>query len=90
MSNTTVKEIVTSVEELQGEIDQLKASIRDVYEKARDANLNVKAIKQIIRERKLSEAEAKEFRDVVEQYRVQMGMGPLFDVIQRGAPEAAE
>jgi len=27
---------------------------------------------------------------VVEQYRVQMGMGPLFDVIQRGAPEAAE
>lgn len=62
------------IERLEDERKALKIDIKEVFEEAKSANFDVKAIKELLKIRKKDELERQEQEYVVEQYRRALGI----------------
>ena len=62
------------IERLEEERKALQLDIKEVFEEAKSANFDVKAIKELLKIRKKDELERQEQEYVVEQYRRALGI----------------
>lgn len=62
------------IERLEEERKVLQIDIKEVFEEAKSANFDVKAIKELLKIRKKDELERQEQEYVVEQYRRALGI----------------
>lgn len=62
------------IERLEEERKALQIDIKEVFEEAKSANFDVKAIKELLKIRKKDELERQEQEYVVEQYRHALGI----------------
>lgn len=62
------------IERLEEERKDLQIDIKEVFEEAKSANFDVKAIKELLKIRKKDELERQEQEYVVEQYRRALGI----------------
>jgi uncharacterized protein (UPF0335 family) len=88
IDNERLINLVERIETNQAQIDELKSHERDLYKGAKSAGFDVKAIRQIIRERKKDADEVEEFETLVATYKRALGMldgTPLGDAAVRSA-----
>ncbi|GGD05227.1 DUF2312 domain-containing protein [Pyruvatibacter mobilis] len=69
-----LKSIVERVERLEEEKAALAADIRDVYAEAKGNGYDVKALRRVVRERKLDRAEFQEQEAIIDLYRHALGL----------------
>lgn len=74
-----LKSIIGRVERLEEEKTALAADIRDVFAEAKGSGFDVKAIRQIIKLRKLDASELEEQETILDTYRRALGMLPELD-----------
>jgi uncharacterized protein (UPF0335 family) len=74
-----LKSIIGRVEKLEEEKTTVSADIREVFAEAKGAGFDVKAIRQIIKIRKLDAAELEEQETILDTYRRALGMLPELD-----------
>ena len=74
-----LKSIIGRVEKLEEEKTGIAADIRDVFTEAKGAGFDVKAIRQIIKIRKLDAQELEEQETIFDTYRRALGMLPELD-----------
>lgn len=75
-----LKSIIGRVEKLEEEKASLAADIRDVFSEAKGNGFDVKAIRTIIKMRKMDASEREEAETVLDTYCHALGMTPdLFD-----------
>lgn len=87
-----------SIERLEEQKRQIAEAIRDKKAEARKAGFDTKAMNQMLRERRMDQAERSEFQAICETYRAALGMlggTPLGDYARRrlagqAEPEAPE
>jgi uncharacterized protein (UPF0335 family) len=65
------------VERLADECDGLKQDIRDVYAEAKESDLDVKALRRVIRERAKDQFKRKAEDEKFDEYWVALGMADL-------------
>lgn len=63
-----LRTIIERIERLEEEKAALAADIRDVYAEAKGAGFDVKVLRQIIRLRKLDQADRKEQEEILDLY----------------------
>lgn len=73
-SKERLKSFVERIENLEDEKKGLSEDIRDVYSEAESAGFDKKALREIIKLRKISNAERKEHEAVVDLYLGSLGM----------------
>jgi uncharacterized protein (UPF0335 family) len=79
-----LKSIIGRVEKLEDEKAALAADIRDVFAEAKGNGFDIKAIRTILRMRKMDAQEREEAETVLDTYLMAMGMMPdLFDGEER-------
>ena len=66
--------IIARIEAVTEEKDHLAADIRDIYNEAKGNGFDPKAIRQIVRLRKLSKAERQEQEALIDLYAHALGM----------------
>ena len=66
--------IVDRIERLNEERKALGADIKDIYQEAKSSGFDVKALRELIRFRKMRQAEADELEALVDTYRHALGM----------------
>lgn len=69
-----LRSIVDRIERLEEERKALGADIKDIYQEAKSAGFDVKALRQLLRLRKMRQAEADELEALVDTYRHALGM----------------
>lgn len=69
-----LKAFVERIERLEEEKAALAADIRDVYAEAKGNGFDVKALRRVIRERRLDRAELQEQEAMVDLYRAALGL----------------
>ncbi|WP_422019836.1 DUF2312 domain-containing protein [Pyruvatibacter mobilis] len=69
-----LKSIVERIERLEEEKAALAADIRDVYAEAKGNGYDVKALRRVVRERKLDRAEFQEQEAIIDLYRHALGL----------------
>jgi len=74
-----LKSIIGRVEKLEEEKSGIAADIRDVFAEAKGSGFDVKAIRQIIKLRKLDAQEMEEQETILDTYRRALGMLPELD-----------
>ena len=74
-----LKSVIGRVEKLEEEKTNIAADIRDVFAEAKGAGFDVKAIRQIIKLRKLDASEIEEQETNLDTYRRALGMLPELD-----------
>jgi uncharacterized protein (UPF0335 family) len=74
-----LKSIIARVEKLEEEKAGIGADIRDVFAEAKGNGFDVKAIRSIIKMRKMDASEREEAENVLDTYMNALGMLPLFD-----------
>ena len=74
-----LKSIIARVEKLEEEKQGISADIRDVFAEAKGNGFDVKAIKQILKIRRMDESEREEQTAILETYMGALGMLPLFE-----------
>jgi uncharacterized protein (UPF0335 family) len=75
-----LRSIIQRVEKLEEEKAGIAADIRDVYAEAKGNGFDVKAIRQIVKLRKMDAAEREEAETVLDTYCRALGMQPdMFD-----------
>lgn len=74
-----LKSIVDRVETLEAEIKDTRSDIKDIFEEAKSAGFDVKAIKSIIKMRKRKAEEVKIDTDVIETYCRALGMSSYLE-----------
>src|SRR5258708_2416748 len=75
-----LKSIIARVEKLTEEKDGISADIRDVFSEAKGNGFDVKAIRTILKMRKMDASEREEAETVLDTYLHALGMQPdLFD-----------
>jgi uncharacterized protein (UPF0335 family) len=79
VSAEQLKSIIQRVEKLEEEKAALGADIRDVFAEAKGNGFDVKAIKQILKIRRMDESEREEQTAILETYMGALGMLPLFE-----------
>lgn len=73
-----LKSIVTRVEKLEEEKSGIYADIRDVFAEAKGNGFDTKAIRTIIKMRKMDASKREEEETILETYMNALGMLPLF------------
>lgn len=73
-----LKGIIARVEKLEEEKSGLSADIRDVFAEAKGSGFDVRAIRTIIKMRKMEPQEREEQETVLDTYLHALGMLPLF------------
>jgi uncharacterized protein (UPF0335 family) len=71
--------IIQRVEKLEEEKAAIADDIRDVFAEAKGNGFDVKAIRQLLKLRKLDAAERDEQENILDTYRRALGMLPSFD-----------
>lgn len=69
-----IKSFVERIERMEAEKADLASDIRDIYTEAKGTGFDVKALRQIIRERKMDAAERQEREAIADVYRNALGM----------------
>jgi uncharacterized protein (UPF0335 family) len=69
-----LRSFVERIERLQEEKKQLQSDIAEIFSEAKSAGYDVKAMRQVIRERAMDAAERQEREALVEVYRAALGM----------------
>ncbi len=73
VASDRLKSIVSRIERLSEERKALGEDIADIFKEAGSLGFDVKALRQLIRERKQDEAEREEIETLVEVYRRALG-----------------
>ena len=74
MENGQLQTYIDRIEKLNEQVDELKADIREIYAEARGAGFDVKAIREVIKLRKLDPADRQEFNFLREEYSKILGL----------------
>jgi uncharacterized protein (UPF0335 family) len=74
-----LRSIIQRVEKLEEEKTGIAADIRDVFAEAKGNGFDIKALRSVIRLRKLDEQEREEQETVLDTYRRALGMLPELD-----------
>ncbi len=74
-----LKNLVERVERLEEEKSKISEHISEVYGEAKSAGFDVKIMKQIVKMRKLDSQEIQEQEELLDIYRVALGMIPDSD-----------
>jgi len=74
-----LKAIIARVEKLEEEKAGITADIRDVFSEAKGNGFDVKAIRSIIKRRKMDAQEVEDQEAILDTYMRALGMLPLFD-----------
>lgn len=74
-----LKNLIDRIERLEEEKQGIAADIREIYAEARGNGFDVKAIREIIKQRKLDVAERHEREMVLDTYMRALGMLPELD-----------
>ena len=69
-----IKQMVEKIERLENEKQSLLAEIRDVYSEAKSQGLDTKALKQVIKLRKMEEEKIREEEEILDLYKHALGM----------------
>jgi len=69
-----IKAIVERIERLEEEKAALTADIREVYAEAKANGYDVKALRRVVRERKLDRGEFQEQEAIIDLYRHALGL----------------
>ena len=69
-----LKSIVERIERLEEEKQGIADDIRDVYAEAKGNGFDTKALREIIRQRKLDKVEREELEAVIDLYQQALGM----------------
>lgn len=69
-----IVQIVERIERLESEKADIAQDIKEVYAEAKSAGYQVKALRKVIRERKIAEQERREQEALVEMYKNALGM----------------
>ena len=69
-----LKSIISRVEKLEEEKSGIVGDIRDVFNEAKGNGFDVKAIREIIKQRKIDAQEREEFETILDTYKVALGM----------------
>ncbi len=88
MGNVTadqLKSLVERIERLEEEKTNIASDVRDVYAEAKAVGYDVKAIRQIVRLRKLDRHERDEQEYTLDLYKKALGMAPDFDEEENAA-----
>jgi len=83
-----LKSIIERIERLEEEKKGIADDIKDIYSEAKANGFEVKAIRQIVRDRKVEKSERDEFEAILDTYRAALGMLPEFrNDGEEGLPE---
>ena len=74
MENEQLQRYVERIEALQKDIDDLKSDIREIYADAKHEGYSAKAIREVIRYRKMNPADRMEFEFECTKYLEMMGL----------------
>ena len=74
MENGQLQQYIDRIERLNEQVDELKADIREIYAEARGAGFDAKAIREVIKLRKLDPADRQEFNFLREEYSKILGL----------------
>lgn len=74
-----LKSIVERIERLEEEKAGLAADIRDVYAEAKGTGFDTRAIRQVVKIRKMDQAKREEEELVLDTYLRALGMAPEFE-----------
>ena len=69
-----LRSLVDRIERLEEERKALGANIKDIYQEAKSAGFDVKALRQLIRIRKQEAAEVEELETLLDVYKRALGM----------------
>lgn len=69
-----LKEYIERIEYMYGEKSALFGQIKEVFEEAQDKGLNIKALKEVIKLRKLTGDEYKRQESAIDKYKRILGM----------------
>ena len=69
-----LRSLVDRIERLEEERKALGADIKDIYQEAKSAGFDVKALRQLIRIRKQEAAEVEELETLLDVYKRALGM----------------
>ena len=84
-----LRSIIERIERLEEEKKSIADDIKDVYGEAKANGFDVKALRQIVRDRKVEKSERDEFEAILDTYRAALGMLPEFHDEHPEAPPAA-
>ena len=74
-----LKSIIERIERLEEEKSNVACDIKEVYSEAKGNGFDVKAIREIIKQRKQDEADREEQELILDTYRRALGMIPELD-----------
>lgn len=93
ISSERLKSFVSRIESLESEKAALAADIREVYAEAKSQGFDTKIMRQVVKLRKMNQADREEQESLLESYMSALGMlggTPLGDAAKRKAfPDAA-
>lgn len=81
-AKSQLKALIERVERLEEEKKAIADDIKEVYAEAKACGFDTKAMRAVIKMRKVEPAERQEFEALVNLYREGVGMGPLFEAVQ--------
>lgn len=78
-TNARLKSFVERIERLNEEKTALAADIREVYSELKGTGYDTKIVRQIIRMRKMDASDRQEQESLIDVYKAELGMLPLFE-----------
>lgn len=76
-----LKQLIEKIERLESEKTEVQDHIKDTYGEAKSAGFDPKAIKQIIKERKMNPKDLDEQEYIITTYKRALGMLPELDEV---------
>ena len=74
MENGQLQQYIDKIERLNEQVDELKADVREVYAEAKGAGFDIKALREVIKLRKLDPADRQEFNFLRDEYSKILGL----------------
>lgn len=74
MENGQLQQYIDRIERLNEQVDELKADVREVYAEAKGAGFDIKALREVIKLRKLDPADRQEFNFLRDEYSKILGL----------------
>lgn len=83
-----LRQVVQRADRLRGERANLANDLREVYAEAREAGLDVRTIKQMVKERAMDQGVLEERREIADEYRAALANTPLEQAIRQSKDTA--
>jgi len=84
--NNALAGYVSELEEIAGERETLNERSKDIYDALREAGYNAKAVRQIVRERRMDADALEAYNDTLDEYREALGQLAGTPLGEAGAP----